>query len=119
MQQQKIIFIFRFPKGRWFLTIIARNQMLLAVILESRHLNNTTSSTSNLDSIETEIITPSPFYIEEIQDTLDHLRTGGIENLANTWINCNKRPQVNTIFLFFWKFKNIFSYRRKFLHIFR
>lgn len=25
---------------------------------------------------------------------MEHLRTGGIENLASTWINCNKRPQV-------------------------
>lgn len=40
-------------------------------------------------------ITPSPFYIEEIQDTLEHLKIGGIENLANAWVNCNKRPQVN------------------------
>lgn len=39
-------------------------------------------------------ITPSPFYIEEIQDTLEHLRTGGVENLAITWLSSNKRPQI-------------------------
>lgn len=57
----------------------------MAVILESRQ---TTSGDEQL------CITPSPFYIEEIQDTLEHLRTGGVENLAVTWISSNKRPQV-------------------------
>lgn len=61
--------------------------MMLAVLLESRHDNS---------SDEQFFISPSPFYIEEIQDTLEHLRTGGIENLASTWVNSNKRPQVCT-----------------------
>lgn len=78
----------RIPKGRWFLAVIARSHMLLAVILESRH-DNTTGSDVRSN------ITPSPFYIEEIQDTFEHLKTGGIENLASTWIQSNKRPQVN------------------------
>lgn len=64
----------------------ARYHTLLAVILESRQ---------TLPGDEQLCITPSPFYIEEIQDTLEHLRTGGVENLATTWINCNKRPQIN------------------------
>lgn len=63
----------------------ARYHTLLAVILESRQM---------LSSDEQLCITPSPFYIEEIQDTLEHLRTGGVENLAVTWINSNKRPQI-------------------------
>lgn len=78
-------FIHRIPTGRWFLAVCARHHMLLAVILESRQ---TTSGDEQL------CITPSPFYIEEIQDTLEHLRTGGVENLAITWISSNKRPQV-------------------------
>lgn len=83
-----------FPKGRWFLTIVARNQMFMAVILESRHLLNDTTNASGSSAMDTEFIGPSSFYIEEIQDTLDHLRTGGVENLAGTWLNCNKRPEV-------------------------
>lgn len=75
----------RIPKGRWFLAVCARYHTLLAVILESRQM---TSGDEQL------CITPSPFYIEEIQDTLEHLRTGGVENLAVTWISSNKRPQV-------------------------
>lgn len=62
--------------------------MLLAVILESRHDNTTGTDVRRS-------ITPSPFYIEEIQDTFEHLKTGGIENLASTWIQSNKRPQVS------------------------
>lgn len=75
----------RIPKGRWFLAVCARYHTLLAVILESRQM---------LSGDEQLCITPAPFYIEEIQDTLEHLRTGGIENLAATWINSNKRPQI-------------------------
>lgn len=88
----------RFPKGRWFLTVVARNQMSMAVILESRHTANTasqqfTASTGGAGDDE-EVIGPSTFYIEEITDTLDHLRSGGVESLANTWLQCNKRPEV-------------------------
>lgn len=76
--------------GRWFLTIVARNQLYIAAILEARH--------NNIDSEDaasaSQYIGPARFYIEELQDTLDHLQTGGVENLANTWINANKRPEV-------------------------
>lgn len=78
-------FNFRIPKGRWFLAVCARHHTILAVILESRQ---------TLSGDEQLCITPSPFYIEEIQDTLEHLRTGGVENLAVTWISSNKRPQI-------------------------
>lgn len=44
--------------------------------------------------IQERIIPPSLFYIEEIQETLDHLRHGGIETLAKAWITSNKRPQI-------------------------
>lgn len=72
--------------GRWFLALIAKSQMLLAVILESRIDGSNTKE-------EDLIIRPSPFYIEEIQETLEHLKTGGIESLANSWASYNKRPQ--------------------------
>lgn len=66
------------------MAVCARYHTLLAVVLESRQ----TASGEQL------CITPSPFYIEEIQDTLEHLRSGGVENLSNTWISSNKRPQI-------------------------
>lgn len=81
-------------RSRWFLTIVARNQLLLAVILESRHRANLNEPSSSSSSYG--FIGPSRFYIEEIQDTLDHLLSCGIENLANTWLNANKRPEVCT-----------------------
>lgn len=76
--------------SRWFLTIVARGQLCMAVILESRYLDpEGISSTTTSDYIG-----PSRFYIEEIQDTLDHLQMDGVENLANMWLNANKRPET-------------------------
>lgn len=86
-----ILYKNRIPKGDWFLAIVARNNILLAAILESRY--NSAISCKNDNDFENGF-TPSPFYIEEIQDTLEHLRIVGIENLANTWVLYNKRPQV-------------------------
>lgn len=79
-------------KSRWFLTIVARNQLFMAVILESRHRIDPDQPSSSAKS--SDLIGPSRFYIEEIQDTLEHLQSGGIENLAATWLISNKRPEV-------------------------
>lgn len=79
-------------KSRWFLTIVARNQLFMAVILESRHRIDPDQPSSSANA--SDLIGPSRFYIEEIQDTLDHLQSGGIENLAATWLHANKRPEV-------------------------
>lgn len=73
------------PQGRWFIAVVARSHMILTVLLEHRD-----DKTHNLEKIG-----PSPFYIEEIQDTLDHLKTGGVELLASTWVKDNRRPQIN------------------------
>jgi len=73
--------IYGIPDSRWFLVIVGKNEMLLAVILESRQNNLYLT------------IEPSQFYIEEIQDTLDHMNSIGIESLARSWILCNKRPE--------------------------
>lgn len=78
--------------SRWFLTVVARNQLFMAVLLESRHSIDSDEPSS---STAFDYIGPSRFYIEEIQDTLDHLQSGGVENLANTWLSANKRPEVN------------------------
>ncbi|GAB0097160.1 Protein inturned [Sergentomyia squamirostris] len=76
------------PTGRWFLSVIARGQMAIAVLLESRYVDSS--------QMTSQFIPPSAFYIEEIQDTLEHLRSGGIESLAATWITSNRRPQCVT-----------------------
>lgn len=78
--------------ARWFLTIVARNQLFMAVILEARHKIDPEEPSSS--SSASGFVGPSRFYIDEIQDTLDHLQSGGIENLASTWLNANKRPEV-------------------------
>lgn len=69
--------------------------MSMVVILESRHTSTTATQPFSMSGVDDEVIGPSTFYIEEITDTLDHLRSGGVENLANTWLQCNKRPEVN------------------------
>lgn len=79
-------------QSRWFLTIVARGSLFMAVILESRHKIDPDEPSSSANA--SEFIGPSRFYIDEIQDTLDHLHANGIENLANTWLNANKRPEV-------------------------
>lgn len=76
-------------KSRWHLALVAYNQIMLAVVLESRHLNE------QQQQQQQQVVYPSPFYIEEIQDTLAHLQSSGLEQLLNTWIVCNKRPQVS------------------------
>lgn len=73
------------------MAIIAYNQLLLAVVLESRNLSEPHQ--------RIEPVFPSPFYIEEIQDTLAHLQSSGLEPLLNTWIACNKRPQVGVFLI--------------------
>ncbi|XP_059622664.1 protein inturned [Phlebotomus argentipes] len=79
--------IYGMPTGRWFLNVVARGQMAIAVLLESRYVDASQTA---------QFIPPSPFYVEEIQDTLEHLRSGGIETLASTWIASNRRPQCVT-----------------------
>lgn len=74
------------PQGRWFLACVARGQMLLAVLLEARHDSD----------LLVPHITPAPFYMEEMQDTFELLKAGGIETIAEAWMRCNKRPQVLT-----------------------
>ncbi|XP_030573155.1 protein inturned [Drosophila novamexicana] len=72
--------------GRYFLTVCSRSHLILTVILKMY-----------VDAPEMEAFTavpPSLFYIEEIQETLDHLIQCGIESLAKFWSISNKRPEV-------------------------
>lgn len=76
--------IYGIPQGRWFLSIVAKGHLLLVVVLESRYTDQ-----------KYQFINPAPFYVEEIQDTVEHLQTGGIENLTATWLSANKRPRCS------------------------
>lgn len=72
--------------GRYFLTVCSRSHLILTVILKMY-----------VDAPEMEAygsVPPSLFYIEEIQETLDHLIQCGIESLARFWSISNKRPEV-------------------------
>ncbi|KAM8708041.1 hypothetical protein ACLKA7_015072 [Drosophila subpalustris] len=72
--------------GRYFLTVCSRSHLILTVILKMY-----------VDAPEMEAygaVPPSLFYIEEIQETLDHLIQCGIESLAKFWSISNKRPEV-------------------------
>ncbi|KAH8419538.1 hypothetical protein KR222_005037, partial [Zaprionus bogoriensis] len=72
--------------GRYFLTVCSRSHLILTVILKMY-----------VDAPEMEAyasVPPSLFYIEEIQETLDHLIQCGIESLARFWSVSNKRPEV-------------------------
>ncbi|KAH8305818.1 hypothetical protein KR059_011386 [Drosophila kikkawai] len=71
--------------GRYFLTICTRNHLSLAVILKIFDAP---------DMAPDAVVGPSLFYIEEIQETLDHLVQCGIESLAMFWSISNKRPEV-------------------------
>ncbi|XP_037722358.1 protein inturned [Drosophila subpulchrella] len=71
--------------GRYFLTICTRNHLSLAVILKIFDAP---------DMAPDAVVGPSLFYIEEIQETLDHLVQCGIESLAMFWSVSNKRPEV-------------------------
>ncbi|XP_011178415.2 protein inturned [Zeugodacus cucurbitae] len=71
--------------GRYFLTICSRSHLILAVILKI-------FDAPDLSPDDT--VPPSLFYIEEIQETLDHLIQCGIESLAIFWSISNKRPEV-------------------------
>lgn len=72
--------------GRFFLAICGRGHLLLAVILKI-------FTTPDLEEEEEKVV-PSLFYIEEIQETLDHLVQCGIESLAMFWSVSNKRPEI-------------------------
>ncbi|XP_037939983.1 protein inturned [Teleopsis dalmanni] len=70
---------------RHFLIVCGRHHFILTVILK---LFN------DPDLVPNAKISPSLFYIEEIQETLEHLIQCGIESLAMFWSVSNKRPAI-------------------------
>ncbi|XP_061400751.1 protein inturned [Musca vetustissima] len=74
---------------RYFLAVCGRGHLLLTVILKL-------FCPPDFD-INSKVL-PSLFYIEEIQETLDHLLQCGIESLAMFWAVSNKRPEVQNLF---------------------
>lgn len=72
-----------------YLTICGKNNFLFANILQAYIPFN--EAGSNM------IVKPSLFYMEEIEDTLDHLIGSGIGSLSNAWDECNKRPEMRLI----------------------
>lgn len=74
-------------KNKVFLLIAAHGNLLLAVLLEENTFNikpETEAQSSNY------LI----YFMEEMDDILDHLKTVGIENLSRIWVNSAKRPQT-------------------------
>lgn len=71
--------------GRYFLAICGRDHLMLAVILKL-------FEAANLEIDDK--VQPSLFYIEEIQETLEHLIQCGIESLSMFWSVSNKRPEA-------------------------
>lgn len=74
-------------KNKVFLLIAAHGNLLSAVILEENGYN------INPD-MEIQSSNYLIYYLEEMEDILDHLKIVGIENLTRIWINSQKRPQV-------------------------
>ncbi|XP_005184345.1 protein inturned [Musca domestica] len=75
---------------RHFLAVCGRGHLILTVILKLFCPPDFDANSKVL---------PSLFYIEEIQETLDHLLQCGIESLAMFWAVSNKRPEINNCFV--------------------
>jgi protein inturned len=73
-------------KNKVFLLVAAHGNLIMCVMLEENGYNT-----------KHEIETPSSkylvYFLEEMDDILNHLKVVGIENLARIWINSAKRPQ--------------------------
>lgn len=75
-----------------FLVIVAHGNLLMCVILEENGYN----APIDPDATEEELKENDNYliyFVEEIEDILDHLKIVGIENLTRIWINSQKRPQ--------------------------
>ncbi|XP_058793865.1 protein inturned [Phymastichus coffea] len=69
---------------QWFLLVVGCGHNLLAVLLESGGCTAVVEESSG----------PDIFYVEEAQETLNHIKKIGISTLAEKWIIANAKPEV-------------------------
>jgi hypothetical protein len=86
-----------------FLVIVAHGNLLMCVLLEENAycgpvVQEPEDPQESADEDKKESANYIIYYIEEIEDILDHLKIVGIENLTRIWINSQKRPQVRSLF---------------------
>lgn len=86
-----------------FLVIVAHGNLLMCVLLEENGycgpaVQDTEDSQENAEEDKKESANYLIYYLEEIEDILDHLKIVGIENLTRIWINSQKRPQVKYLY---------------------
>jgi hypothetical protein len=79
-------------KNKLFLLAAARGNLMMCVILEENGYN------LNPD-VETQSSNYLIYFLEEMEDVMDHLKMVGIENLTKIWINSAKRPVCKNPFL--------------------
>lgn len=72
-------------KNKVFLLVAAHGNLMMCVMLEENGYN------MNPD-VEIQSSSYLIYFLEEMDDILDHLKIVGIENLAKIWINSGKRP---------------------------
>lgn len=77
--------------NRNFLLIAAHGNLMFVVMLEENGYNFN-------PEVETLSSNYLIYFLEEMDDILDHLKVVGIENLARIWINSAKRPQCKNVF---------------------
>jgi hypothetical protein len=78
-------------KNKVFLLAVSNGNLTMCVILEENSFNvnpETESQSSNY------LI----YFLEEMEDVVNHLKMVGIENLTKIWINSAKRPQCKNPF---------------------
>lgn len=76
-------------KNKVFLLVAAHGNLMMCVMLEENGLNWKTD-------IEVQSSNYLIYFLEEMNDILNHLRVVGIENLTKIWINSAKRPQCSS-----------------------
>lgn len=78
-------------KNKIFLLIAARGNLMMCALLEENSYNI-------IPDIETQSSNYLIYFLEEMEDVMDHLKMVGIENLTKIWINSAKRPQCKNPF---------------------
>ncbi|CAO1315123.1 unnamed protein product [Diamesa hyperborea] len=77
-------------QNKVFLLVVAHGSLLMCVILEENGYN----INQEVESLSANYLI---YYLEEMEDILDHLKIVGIENLTRIWINAQKRPQCRNL----------------------